>query len=211
MPLVAKDSNTGARIDITQLDNPRLSLKSRDMCCPYCDQTVFVVGGKFVCWHFRHKVLTPGCPSSGETPEHLAAKAHLRNILKDIFDDYTDAAIDLEVWIPEINRRADIMVSFPMGWRVAHEIQLSGISIEELEERTHDYYRAGIDVYWWLGKNGNTPANQYWCREFFGFFLTINVFTKQEHTSLGIRATDQDQLTVELRNGRTPEPLRLHE
>jgi len=67
-------------------------------------------------------------------------------------------------------------VTFPTGWRVAHEVQLASITTEHLQERTNDYTLAGIDVVWWLGKSADTETNRAWCRCTFGYALSLAVY-----------------------------------
>ena len=53
--------------------------------------------------------------------------------LSQTYSEYSQVSLQYEVRIPEIKRIADIMVTFPFGWQIAHEIQLSPISIENLK------------------------------------------------------------------------------
>gem|GEM_PF-2511317 len=104
----------------------------------------------------------------------LAGEAHLAGLLREQYIEYTDAQIAYEVPIPEVKRVADILIVFPLGWRIAHEVQLAAISLAELRERTEEYERAGIDVVWWLGKAADTQSNRLWCIQTFGHCYTIN-------------------------------------
>ena len=165
MPLVALSMSTGKRIDITKIKNPRRDLQAGDLQCPYCRAQVVVVAGMLRTPHFRHKtVCSSSLESHPESPEHLAAKAALRDLLVSFGEEYTGAIVKLEVAIPEANRVADVLVTFPMGWRIAHEVQLASCTTEELSRRTHDYLQAGVDVIWWLGGRAKTPANVEWCQ-----------------------------------------------
>lgn len=74
--------------------------------------------------------------------------------------------MELEVILPEIKRRADILVEYPNGMREVHEIQLAGITVEQLRARTRDYKHGGIgSVVWWLGRAADTNVNWSWCLE----------------------------------------------
>ncbi len=178
MPFVALRKDTRERVDITEIDNPRLILHSGDCVCQLCEKPLILKAGFIVRPHFAH-YSESDCDteykSHPETPEHREAKIKLVEFLKSTYIEYTSAKLEKEVPIREIKRVADILVVFPMGWRVAHEIQLAGITIENLQERTNDYSRAGIDVVWWLGKSANTPANRAWCIETFGCCFTLNI------------------------------------
>jgi competence CoiA-like predicted nuclease len=177
MPFVAKHKETGERFDITQSDNPR-TLPQNTYCCPLCETPFYVRASVLGLHHFVYA--KQSCSSTyrfhEESPEHLEAKVFLARHLREDFPEYTDATIDLEVPLPEIQRRADLLVTFPSGWRQAHEIQLSPISERELQERSEDYGCLHIDVVWWLGKRANTAPNRAWCIEHFGYCLGLNFY-----------------------------------
>lgn len=182
MPFIAIDKNSGNRIDILTVSNPRTTLKTTDCICQLCGEPMFMKAGPLIRPHFAHYA---DCTSEykighAETPEHLFAKMELKQLLKEQFSNLEHIEIDYEVPIPEIKRIADVMITFPMGWRMAHEIQLANITTEELEERTNDYLRAGIDVYWWLGKSADNLSNRSWCIDEFGFSLSINFITNRQ-------------------------------
>jgi competence CoiA-like predicted nuclease len=176
MPFVALHRETKERIDITRIENPRETLKSGDYVCQLCGIPVIIKAGLIVRAHFAHTSLCDSdYQSQPESPDHREAKVFLATHLHESFNDYRNTQIEYEVPIPDVKRIADLMVTFPTGWCVAHEIQLASITTETLEERTNDYIRAGVDVVWWLGKSANTPANRNWCRETFGYILTLNI------------------------------------
>ena len=175
MAFIAHDRQTNQRIDITQIEQPRATLKQEDLICQLCGQAMIIKAGMVRRPHFAHKGTQ--CDTDyqfhPESPSHHEAKLFLVQHLSTVFTEYTSAQFQYEIPIPEIRRVADILVEFPMGWRIAHEIQLAAITLEELQERTTDYERAGIDVYWWLGHRANTEINRRWCEETFGYALTI--------------------------------------
>lgn len=178
MPFVALRKDTRERVDITEIENPRLTLRSGDCVCQLCDKPLIVKAGLVIRSHFAH-YSESDCDTDykyhPESPEHREAKIKLVEFLKTTYAEYTTAKLEKEVPIPEIKRVADILAAFPMGWRVAHEIQLAGITIDHLQERTDDYNKAGIDVVWWLGKSANTSTNRAWCIETFGYCFTLNI------------------------------------
>ena len=182
MPFIAIDKNSGNRIDILTISNPRKTLKTADCICQLCGERMFIKAGPLIRPHFAHFADCNSKYKTGhaETPEHLFAKMELKQLLKEQFSNLEHIEIDYEVPIPEIKRIADVLVTFPMGWRMAHEIQLANISPDELEERTDDYLRAGIDVYWWLGKSADNLSNRSWCIDKFGFSLSISYITSRQ-------------------------------
>jgi competence protein CoiA len=185
MPLVALDKETRQRVDITKIPDPRGTLTANQLICPLCETEMIIVAGPIKMHHFRHKV---ECRSDyGRHPEsynHLRTKAIIAERVTEWMKEFTRAKGELEVPIPEVNRVVDVLFTFPNGWRVAHEIQLSAITIEELESRTNDYLKAGIDVFWWLGENADTVPNREWCTEKFGFVLRLEYTNDQTATYL---------------------------
>jgi competence CoiA-like predicted nuclease len=177
VPFIACHRETQARIDITQYRRPRSELKPGDCQCPLCNGRLSIREPTNRRAHFYH--LSGPCTTSlqlhPESEEHLEGKRYLKEHLAKIFHEYTAARLEYEVPIREIRRVADLLVVFPNGWRIAHEVQLAAITPQELEERTDDYAQAGIDVYWWLGGRADTAANHNWCFERFGFSLTIDI------------------------------------
>jgi competence CoiA-like predicted nuclease len=176
MPFIARDRSTHARIDITRYEKPREILVAADIICQFCTQPMIIRAGMIFRAHFAHKALCPtdyvGHP---ESHEHREGKSLVAARLREEIAEYSTAAIEFEVPIPEVKRIADIMVLFPNGWRVAHEIQLASLTTETLQQRTEDYLDAGVDLVWWLGKSADTPANRSWCEQYFGYSLRIDM------------------------------------
>lgn len=174
MPFVARQRETGERIDITRVANPRAELRSGGCVCQLCGAPLIIKAGLVRRAHFAHYAeCTSDYAAHPETPEHLEAKALLREYLGQYYAEYRAAIFEFEVPLPEIQRVVDLLVTFPMGWREAHEIQLSSITTEELARRSDDYLRAGIDVVWWLGRSADTTTNRQWCTQRFGYSLSL--------------------------------------
>jgi competence protein CoiA len=177
MPFIAMLKATGERIDITAIENPRAALTSGECLCQLCRHPMIVKAGLVRQHHFAH---VGRCPSEylshPESPAHWEAKLYLATHLREWFKEYSDVHIAYEVPIPEVKRIADILVNFPMGWRVAPRGQLASITTEHLQERINDYTLAGIDVVWWLGKSADTETNRAWCRDTFGFALSLTLY-----------------------------------
>lgn len=173
---IAIDKKNGNRVNILDFSNPRLEIEKDSLVCQKCEQPLFIKAGMVRRHHFAHySICESDYESHPESVEHIEAKILVANLLRKEFSEYTIASIDYEVRVPEVMRIADIMITFPMGWRVAHEIQLSSITIEDLQKRTSDYARSGIDVVWWLGKSADTETNRNWCLENFGVSYSLDV------------------------------------
>lgn len=188
MAFVACRRSTGTRIDITTFERPREQIAADDVVCQLCAAPMVVRAGLKVRAHFAHKPHSK-CASSWlvhpESAEHRLGKYEIVQQLLREMRDYSSAAIEYEVPLRDVNRIADVMITFPCGWRIAHECQLAGITIDELATRSEDYLRAGVDVLWWLGKSANTPANRAWVLNWQGFLLELEFYSSaNEETSL---------------------------
>ena len=156
---------------IHEYENPRKDLDKNDLVCHLCGGELIIKAGLVRMKHFSHK---PDSPCScdydrhPESYEHLFFKKLLSVELGKEFEEYLNVRPKLEYPIHEVKRIADIVFEFPNGWLVAHEIQLSPITIENLERRTNDYRNAGVDVIWWLGNRADTETNRKWMFERFG-------------------------------------------
>lgn len=184
MGFVAIKKSTGERVDLTQLKNPRShDIKSGDCICQLCGERMIIRAGFVREAHFAHYAQTECRTDYEYHPEsrlHLAGKRFVADKLREGIAEYSGATIEFEVKVPEAHRVADIMVTFPMGWREAHEIQLASISIEKLQERTYAYLGEGIDVVWWLGKSAATESNQLWCAKNLGYCFILNAALSDE-------------------------------
>lgn len=171
MPLIGKHVLTGERLDITTVESPRSIWKPGDVICPLCGEPMIVKSGLIKIPHFAHKVTcNTDYRSHPESAEHIAGKLFVaEQIEKHVAQwDYVGHVVEFEYPVREVKRIIDVALLFPSGWIVAHEVQLANITVEDLEERTNDYARAGVDVVWWLGKRANTPSNREWCISRFG-------------------------------------------
>lgn len=184
MPFVAINKNNNTRVNIRRIKDPRFELKD-EYICEICKERMLIRGSDKVTYHFSHyphnKETPVLCPDrEKESPEHLLAKSHLADMLIEKFSTHVDVKVEEEYWLPEIQRKADVLVTFPMGWRIAHEIQLSFISIDELEKRTNDYLSAGIDVFWWFGHKADTDLNRRWAIRNTGHCFGIEIETESK-------------------------------
>lgn len=186
MSFTARNSETGEMIDITLLENPRAALKPSLMVCRFCGQSLYIQseylrGDITVRAHFYHPSECDA-PYEGhpESPDHQLGKLEIRRNLMKWYSRWGVPTIEFEVpvpmeWRPK-GRIVDVMVTWAMGWREAHEIQLASISPAKLAERTDDYRRAGIDVVWWLGKSADTDANRRFCRDRLGGIHLVDFY-----------------------------------
>lgn len=118
--------------------------RKADYRCPECGERVILARGSVKIPHFKHEAHT-ACEYSGETMEHLRAKAWLYRTLKRNPDiEYVEAECSrFEGIRPDVafkHRRAK-------SW-IGIEIQHSSISIEEIWERCHRYQKQKVAILW---------------------------------------------------------------
>lgn len=190
MPLVAIYQPTGERV-ATVPRNTETILRLRQealaggvavpFVCPMCGGGMHfrrgqrLVGGLAVDHFYHHvAVCNTSIRSHPESPEHLQAKEYLLTTLPETVPAYREARAVAEHIFTEINRRADVAFFFPDGEIEVHEVQLSPITISELEERTRDYLSIGAQVTWHLGSK--TRQHDWWCIEQLGVvgYVTVN-------------------------------------
>lgn len=112
--------------------------------CPECRLPVLLKRGDFKIPHFAHRALVSGCDNNGETTEHLAGKAAFLSEFRSRLGWQAEA----EVRLPEVGRRADVLITDPSGRRYAIEVQHTTISLYEIMGRTVSYLEAGIVPIW---------------------------------------------------------------
>lgn len=181
MPFVAIASPKGQpdkkqRVVIYSFKNPRAELSGYDLACPLCGACMSVRQGDINIPHFWHP---EGCTGGGEgeSLEHEVGKDAIYHFLLKS-EQYKGANIDFEHWFDSVRRRADVFVKLPDGGSEVHEMQLAYITPEELQARTNDYFRSGVnDVHWWLGGKANNDRNKQWCKDNLGY---IDIASIQE-------------------------------
>lgn len=82
MPFIGLKKDTSERIDITQIENPRLILKSGDCICQLCGSPLIVRAGNVYKAHFAHygdRDCNTEYKYHPESPEHRESKFYLLN------------------------------------------------------------------------------------------------------------------------------------
>lgn len=160
MPFVAyskvEDRNVCA-LDYENLRTafPRASDTDWPLECQFCGAPMLPVQGMMRIQHFRHQAdCTADVEKKGESLEHLIGKLYLRDQL---LHRYPGTRVELEVPLLDRRRVADVLVRYPDGWAVAHEVQLSNCDPREMSARMDDYALAGVDLVWWLSKKASKP------------------------------------------------------
>ncbi|RHH69965.1 MULTISPECIES: competence protein CoiA [Vagococcus] len=151
-----------AKNDAQQMISSHEAVKSETYYCPCCQNEVVLKKGKIKFPHFAHKTLS-NCEATSEpeTLEHLKGKSLIaRNCAT------FGLAYELEVYLPEINQRADVLIQN----KLAIEFQCSSLSIERLIERTTQYKKHDYQVFWVLGSRLGTQKHLTELKKHFIYF-----------------------------------------
>jgi competence protein CoiA len=110
--------------------------------CPECLAEVILKQGRVRIHHFAHLPPVTCRYGRGETEEHRRCKLALYDGLRT-----APGVENVELEYPVANQRADVLATI-RGARVAFEVQVSILSLEDLNSRTAGYSRAGVAVCW---------------------------------------------------------------
>src|SRR5688572_8529497 len=128
MPVVAIHKPSNQLVDITE---PNKIFDPGECICQICEEPLIPKYGTGLKRpHFAHYSDTEcqgGYGKHPESPEHLAAKFELAQLLK-----LEGAKVYKERAIKSAKRIADVVAEYPNGQMVIHEIQLSYISPTDL-------------------------------------------------------------------------------
>ncbi|MFR6559781.1 MAG: competence protein CoiA, partial [Weissella confusa] len=130
-------------VDLVKAD---VAVKTTVYVCPGCEGEVQVKQGTINTPHFSHVTLRD-CQSlaEGESSDHLLGKLQLADFFESI-----GGTVELEVWLPEIKQRPDLVVTFD-NVKIAVEFQFAPITAQRVSERTRGFESLGMDVVWVLG------------------------------------------------------------
>ncbi len=144
VPLTARHGD--AVVDATAVDDDGWAAVHRvrpraELWCVGCGTRLQAKVSKRQTRFFAHDRLSPGCPSAGETPEHLRLKTGIIRILRELGWNASPEVVG-NGW------RADVLGTSPSGRRVAFEVQLASMTVEEGIERTERYDRDDVASVW---------------------------------------------------------------
>jgi competence protein CoiA len=163
MPLKAIiDGETIIGPDLSDREWDELTLRHKNglsvrMCC--CGAPGHLRRSRRGLRHFYHAVAT-GCNYEGESKEHIELKYLVYRVCQ---SEGWEAQVEFpspdRTWISDVYAARD-------GRKIVFEIQLSAISLEELEERDTKYQNNGIESYWLLDNFlGRSQDFQSWYDE----------------------------------------------
>jgi competence protein CoiA len=150
MPLTAI-LNDATLLDSTCLDDQTWAtihnVRPRpDLSCRDCHSRMHAKASPTGLRFFAHDQQVAHCASLGETPEHRQLKRMFADMIRDLGCtaeiEATPAAGDTGGW------RADVLGTSPAGVRVAFEVQLAAMTLEEGQGRTSRYAADGIACLW---------------------------------------------------------------
>ncbi|KRO16793.1 competence protein CoiA [Lacticaseibacillus saniviri] len=142
------------------------TLSQERFFCPACEQPVRVRNGKQNPAHFAHIAGTCSA-SEPESHQHLTGKQWLYD-----FYTYLGWSVELEVYLPTIKQRADLIIQ-KSGHKLVIEFQCSPISVPQLKARTDGYTQLGLPVIWILGSRYFAPRYQAKQQKFLTQELTL--------------------------------------
>lgn len=154
------------------------------LTCPWCGGVVFPRDRMDFLLHFVHKTeCTATIEHHPESLEHLLGKEFLAKRLSSELQQtplIKDCSIEIEYPVfsaGKHGRVADVAAIYPSGYLLIYECQLSPITTNELEQRTHDYKTAGGDTVWFFGLESATSQVTDWAIAHQGF-VDVFDFTK---------------------------------
>lgn len=141
--VVPVDSTQADAADWAELHKVR---PRRDLRCRECGAHMHAKTSSAGLQFFAHDREASNCSSLGETAEHRQLKQMLAELIRELgFTAEIEAmpqAADAGGW------RADVLGSSDGGARVAFEVQLAAMTVEEGERRTARYAADGIACLW---------------------------------------------------------------
>lgn len=160
--------------DMTQLraKKSREEIRQRQWKCKICGREMIPRLGHIRSWYFAHKRDASACPFEAESERESHQHRELKRAAGEALRAYFGAevqSLEYEVRFPEIRRIADAVITLRDGARVAVEAQLSPLTLQQLQDRTHSYLRDEIEVVWVFQETdqGGLKAGGLWdtCRE----------------------------------------------
>ena len=174
MPFKAMDADNGELI--ISLDfNSKLELiaNRENLICPHCKNKMHCRERTDFALHFVHNSTTENCLSGGESWLHLECKRLIYLELKAKVDSLPENTkelfkVDLEFRVGQVNRIIDVALLLRDKPVEAHEVQLSPITVKDLEARTRDYSSQGVAAYWYFGGKSFTQEVERWSKNKYG-------------------------------------------
>lgn len=173
MPFKAKDKDKNCIVVAFNYKNgAEIRAKHPNLICPHCGAKMSARGSLIsgTKTHFYHVPSDKPCPLN-EKYRNISDKIHhtlaveatlnyLKNHLSAYLKEY-NWHLDIEIRVG--NRIADIAMlnsdNIPVE---VFEVQLTKIPTSELQQRTEDYLKEGVEINWFFGKGCDTEEIKQW-------------------------------------------------
>ena len=124
---------------------------------PYCDAPVFYRSRIGFPPHFvHHAEMLTGYKTDPYSAIHDMGKLTLANHFEEIYEE------PIQYEVPIGNRIVDVVCGID-SIQVVGEVQVSPITIDQIEERSSNIMAMGFNPIWMLRGPANTEANRIWC------------------------------------------------
>ena len=174
MPFKAMDADNGELIISLDFESKlELIAERENLICPHCKNKMHCRERTDFALHFVHNFTSKNCLSGGESWLHLECKRLIYLELKEKVNSLTENTkelfkVDLEFRLRQVNRIIDVALLLRNKPVEAHEVQLSPITVSELEARTRDYSSQGVAAYWYFGKKSFNKEVESWSKSKYG-------------------------------------------
>lgn len=204
MPFTAIYTKTNERLNFFYHADIIDTLDSTAFVCPFCEKPMLArAGTSQIRRHFYHRFGECGAEwidpeYRSESMEHVAGKIFLARRFPALLkkpEMAKQATVEFEyIFETPFGRKriADVLVTFPGPRRIALEMQLASITPQKLQERTDDYYAAGIDVFWIFGGSAHTEPNRDWAMRTQGYCYIVEINIRDIGVSRRIIGTVDD-------------------
>lgn len=119
--------------------------------CDFCDSEVIHHKSKsqVKIGHFKHQKENSSCANNQpESEHHIKTKKDIRDYLHEKHKSFN--IIELEKWICNKSIRPDVYIETAKNTKIAIEVQVSQITVDQMIHRTERYYKNDIHVLWVL-------------------------------------------------------------
>lgn len=133
--------------------------------CSVCGGDAVLKKGSWRIHHYAHRRLATACAKAGESELHAVTKLA-------IYNDARSRGLETFIEYPLGERIADVVLHLTGGRKIAVEVQLSPIGVDEIFARTANHSRLGYSVLWVvvlpvaLDEVAAEPGSQYKIRAF---------------------------------------------
>lgn len=147
--MLKAQAETGELVMLSQLPRNKIVKlrKHAKFYCPACKEQVIIKAGTEIVAHFAHQAKSDCSYEGGGEGEYHEQGKYL--LYKWLMNQNIQA--ELEVYLPEIKQRPDILVQLH-GKRIAIEFQCAKVSNQIIRQRNIGYKKANINPIWILAK-----------------------------------------------------------